>query len=66
MVDDVLRGIARGDFAITLFRAAAFARIVAAGRASLGESGHDEITRMLALSEQLEAAGHGEITDTLA
>jgi len=66
MVDDVLRGIARGDFAVTLFRAAAFARIVAAGRASLGESGHDEITRMLALSEQLEAAGHGEITDTLA
>ena len=66
MVDDVLRGIARGDFAVTLFRAAAFARIVAAGRASLGESGHDEITRMLALSEQLEAAGHGEITNTLA
>ena len=33
MVDDVLRGIARGDFAVTLFRAAAFARIVAAGRA---------------------------------
>ena len=37
MVDEVLRGIARGDFAVTLFRAAAFARIVAAGRASLGE-----------------------------
>jgi hypothetical protein len=66
MVDDVLRGIARGDFAVTLFRAAAFARIVAAGRAGLGDAGHDEITRMLALSEQLEAAGHGEITDTLA
>jgi hypothetical protein len=66
MVDDVLRGIARGDFAVTLFRAAAFARIVAAGRASLGESGHEEITRMLALSEQLEAAGHGEMADTLA
>lgn len=66
MVDDVLRGIARGDFAITLFRAAAFARIVAAGRASLGESSHEEISRMLVLSEQLEAAGHGEIKDTLA
>ncbi|SEB58225.1 hypothetical protein SAMN04489844_0592 [Nocardioides exalbidus] len=65
MVDDVLRGIARGDFAVTLFRAAAFARIVAAGRASLDAS-HDEISRMLALSEQLEAAGHGEIADTLA
>jgi hypothetical protein len=65
MVDDVLRGIAGGDFAVTLFRAAAFARIVAAGRASL-ESPHEEITRMLALSEQLEAAGHGEIKDMLA
>ena len=66
MVDDVLRGIARGDFAVTLFRASAFARIVAAGRAALGESTHEEITRMLGLSEQLEAAGHGEIKDPLA
>ncbi|WP_253943016.1 MULTISPECIES: hypothetical protein [Nocardioides] len=65
MVDDVLRGIARGDFAVTLFRAAAFARIVAAGRASLGESSHDEITRMLTLSEQLESSGHAEIRHTL-
>ena len=65
MVDDVLRGITRGDFAVTLFRASAFARIVAAGRASIGESSHEEINRMLALSEQLEAAGHEEIRDTL-
>jgi hypothetical protein len=66
MVDDVLRGIARGDFAVTLFRAAAFARIVAAGRAALGSATHEEISRVLALSEQLEAAGHGEIANTLA
>ena len=65
MVDEVLRGIARGDFAVTLLRAAAFARIVAAGRAALGEAHHEEIARMLALSEQLEAAGHAEIQDTL-
>jgi hypothetical protein len=65
MVDDVLRGIARGDFAVTLFRAAAFARIVAAGRASLGEATHEEITRMLVLSEQLEASGPLEIAHTL-
>ena len=65
MVDEVLRGITRGDFAVTLFRAAAFARIVAAGRASLGEATHEEITRMLALSEQLEAAGLGEMRDGL-
>jgi hypothetical protein len=66
MVDDVLRGIARGDFAVTLFRAAAFARIVAAGRAALGSATHEEISRVLVLSEQLEAAGHGEIANTLA
>lgn len=66
MVDDVLRGIARGDFAVTLLRAAAFARIVAAGRATLGVSSHEEISRMLVLSEQLESAGHGEIANTLA
>ena len=66
MVDDVLRGIARGDFAVTLFRAAAFARIVAAGRAALGRATHEEISRVLVLSEQLEAAGHGEIANTLA
>ena len=65
MVDDVLRGIARGDYAVTLFRAAAFARIVAAGRAALGEATHEEISRMLALSEQLEAAGHVEIEHSL-
>jgi hypothetical protein len=65
MVDEVLRGIARGDFAVTLFRAAAFARIVAAGRAALGRSSHDEISRMLALSEQLEAAGLGEMRGAL-
>ena len=66
MVDEVLRGIAGGDFAVTLFRAAAFARIVAAGRAALGAASHEEITRMLALSEQLEAAGQGELRDGLA
>ena len=66
MVDDVLRGIARRDFAVTLFRAAAFARIVAAGRAALGRATHEEISRVLVLSEQLEAAGHGEIANTLA
>ncbi|TGN63935.1 hypothetical protein EXE59_08200 [Nocardioides eburneiflavus] len=66
MVDDVLRGIAGGDFAVTLFRAAAFARIVAAGRAALGSATHEEISRVLVLSEQLEAAGHGEIANTLA
>ena len=47
MVDDVLRGISHGDFAVTLFRAAAFARIVAAGRAAIGTATHEEISRVL-------------------
>ena len=35
MVDQVLRGIAGSDFADVLLRAAAFARVVATGRAEL-------------------------------
>ena len=38
MVDEVLRGIAGGDFADVLFRAAAFARVVATGRAALPDA----------------------------
>lgn len=69
MVDEVLRGIARGDFAVTLLRAAAFARVVATGRAVLEEGGagdHQATARMLALSEQLEHAGHLELADNLS
>ena len=66
MVDQVLRGIAEGDFADVLFRAAAFARVVATGRAELGERSDAEVQRMLVLSEQLEAAGHAELEHELA
>jgi len=65
MVDQVLRGIAGGDFADVLLRAAAFARVVAAGRAALHETAEAEIRRMLVLSEQLEAAGHAELEQGL-
>ncbi|MDH2414765.1 hypothetical protein [Nocardioides sp. CER19] len=61
MVDEVLRGIAGSDFADVLFRAAAFSRVVAAGRAALHDAPEDDVRRMLALSEQLEAAGHVEL-----
>ncbi|WP_170313293.1 hypothetical protein [Nocardioides gansuensis] len=64
MIDDVLRGITGGDFAVTLLRAAAFARVVATGRASLG-SEHEETVRMLTLAEQLESAGHAEMRHAL-
>ncbi|WP_091122829.1 hypothetical protein [Nocardioides terrae] len=65
MVDQVLRGIAGSDFADVLLRAAAFARVVAAGRAALQDTPEEEIRRMLALSEQLEAAGHQELEQGL-
>ncbi|WP_341241731.1 hypothetical protein [uncultured Nocardioides sp.] len=66
MVDEVLRGIASGDFADVLFRGAAFARVVAAGRAGRADSVHDDVRRMLAVAEQLEAAGHAELAGRLA
>lgn len=66
MVDDVLRGIAGGDFADVLFRAAAFARVVATGRAGQPTCTQQEVTRMLLLAEQLEAAGHTELAGGLA
>jgi hypothetical protein len=66
MVDEVLRGIAAGDFAVTLLRAAAFARVVATGRAVLEEGPSAETARMLTLAEQLESAGHLEMRHALA
>ncbi|WP_235547620.1 MULTISPECIES: hypothetical protein [unclassified Nocardioides] len=66
MIDEVLRGIAGSDFADVLLRAAAFARVVATGRASLSGSTEEDVQRMLVLSEQLEAAGHLELEQGLA
>jgi len=68
MIDHTLRGIG-GDLAVTLFRAASFARIVATGRSRLeagGGPGQADAVRMLTLAEQLEAAGHGELRGILA
>lgn len=66
MADEVLRGIAGSDFADVLLRAAAFARVVATGRATLPGSSAAEVQRMLVLAEQLEAAGHVEMQHGLA
>ncbi|TWG92041.1 hypothetical protein L615_007400000050 [Nocardioides sp. J9] len=62
MVDEVLRGIASGDFADVLFRASAFARVVAVGRAGIAEVADADVRRILLLAEQLEAAGHLELS----
>ena len=66
MVDEVLRGLAGSDLADVLLRAAAFARVVATGRAASSGSSEAEVQRMLVLSEQLEAAGHAELEQELA
>jgi len=73
LVDEVLRGVVRGDFADTLFRASAFARVAATGRAHLGHEGSPEshesdlsAARLITLSEQLEHAGHLELEGKLA
>ncbi|GAB2676889.1 hypothetical protein [Thalassiella azotivora] len=68
MLADVLTGVSRGDLAVTMERAAAFARIVSAGRAELtaeaapapsGASPGASVrsaARMLRTAEQLEHA----------
>lgn len=69
MVDDVLRGIATSDYGDVLLRAAAFARVVAAGRVALGLPGDTAPgrsgLRMLALSEALERSAHLELDGAL-
>jgi hypothetical protein len=68
LVDEVLRGVVRGDFADTLFRAGAFARVAATGRAHLGEERATDLSasRLLTLADQLQHAGHLELEGKLA
>lgn len=71
LVDAVLRGVVVGDFADTLFRAAAFARVSATGRALGEEESGSSYTsdmaaaRLLTLADQLDHAGHLEIEGNL-
>jgi hypothetical protein len=63
MVDAVLRGVAAGDFATTLDRASAFARIVATGRAHIADDGHEQIrsaSKLLEMADQLQSAARAE------
>jgi hypothetical protein len=73
LTDLVLRGVVQGDFADTLYRAAAFARVVAAGRAHAEDDPTDtthrsdlSASRLLVLAEQLEHAGSLELDGSLA
>ena len=60
----VLRGIAVSDFADVLFRAAAFAHVVATGRAVLDVPAA-EASRMRTLADQLESAARQELAQQL-
>lgn len=73
LVDLVLRGVVRGDFADTLYRAAAFARVAAAGRAHIGAShaatdyqSDLSAAKLLTMAEQLEHAARLETLGKLA
>jgi hypothetical protein len=66
MVDQVLRGIAGGDFADVLLRAAAFARVVATGRAELTETDAVAAARIQCVAEQLDRAARLELAGRLA
>ena len=72
MADNVLRGIRVGDFADTLFRAAAFTHLAAVGRAQL--DGDDAATheaslsaaRLMHMAEQLHTAARLELAGQLS
>ncbi|MFL6158292.1 MAG: hypothetical protein ACJ72D_19540 [Marmoricola sp.] len=71
LVDSVLGGVVAGDFADTLFRAAAFARVAAAGRARAELEGSTytsdlSAARLLTLADQLHRAARLELDGTLS
>jgi hypothetical protein len=68
LTDLVLRGVVQGDFADTLYRAAAFARVVATGRAQEGTAYDSDLSaaRLLTLAGQLEHAAALELAGQLA
>jgi hypothetical protein len=75
LVDEVLGGVVVGDFADTLLRAAAFARVAAAGRAhdtrteTVGGSSYASdlsASRLVTLADQLDNAARLEIDGVLA
>lgn len=67
MVDTVLSGVVVGDFADTLFRAAAFARVAATGRGEIEDDHevHLSAARLLTLATQLEQAARLELDGRL-
>lgn len=69
LADTVLRGVVVADLAVTLERAAAFARVVAVGRAVLAEdppASTRSASRLVSTAEQLERAAGLERAGQLA
>ena len=66
MVDQVLRGIVVSDFADVLLRAAAFARVVATGRADLDDADPTAAARIQQVADQLDHAARLELSGRLA
>lgn len=67
LLDTILQGISTADFADVLFRAGAFARVVAAGRVRLIQGHEDALStsRLLDLARDLETAARLELDDKL-
>jgi hypothetical protein len=73
LVDEVLGGVVRGDFADTLFRASAFARVAATGRAHASDAERGasayasdvSASRLVTLADQLEHAARLELGGAL-
>lgn len=66
LADAVLSGVVRGDFADTLFRAAAFVRVIAAGRLGSSYTRDVSAARLGVLADQLDRAGHLELAGQLS
>jgi hypothetical protein len=72
MADQVLRGIRMGDFADTLFRAAAFAHLAAVGRAHLegdeasSHAASISAARLMHMADQLHSAARMELAGRLS
>lgn len=67
LLDTILQGISTAEFADVLFRASAFARVVAAGRSRLAAD-HSETQatgKFLELASDLERAAHQELNGHL-
>ncbi len=68
VIDDVLRGIVRSDFADVLWRGSAVLHVLGAGRAltEVSSSSVRESARMITLADELERAGHLELSGRLS